>query len=94
MRAMNKIYKYLVKPGTNKIELPKHSTILTAKEQYENAYIWVEFNEAFENDTESRIIKAVMTGDNSELGAYRYIDTVMLGDGRFVIHVYEKAKQI
>ena len=88
---MNRIYKYEinVRNGEITVFMPRKATILSAKMQYGNLYVWAEVNKA--NELEPRTFVVVGTGfDIPETGAFYkldFIDTTI--DETFVWHVYE-----
>ena len=84
--ATKVIHKYPLRVGRNEVELPWGAKILSVANQRENIAMWAEVNDTHEKV--SRLFHVVLTGASAPAPA-RYIGTVMLDGGNFVVHVYE-----
>ena len=87
------IYKYDLIMGDNKLKLPEGSIIIGAKSQYNNIVIYILVEPRVDlNDCITRKICCMTTGTNIEdysTDNYTFIDTIMLNDGSYVVHVLE-----
>lgn len=85
------IWKFeLSNSDTQNISMPKGAEILTAQVQNGTPYIWALVDTIAE--TEIRTIEIFGTGSPilSDMGTSRkYISTIQLLDGRFIVHVFE-----
>ncbi len=93
---MDKVFKYkLGKIGENKntiLYLPRRAQILSLYTQRsgpdETLYLWARVNP--ENPDEIRTFRAFMTGEDLKVGRDdKFIGTVHMADGCFVLHVFE-----
>lgn len=82
---MKKIYKYTVN-HTQRIEMPKDATFLTAQVQHGNICIWAEVE--LEKEMTTYLVHVIPTGDAAPSPALTYLGTVQLMEGVFVYHIY------
>jgi len=89
---MNKIHKVQIAPDDkqHQVTVPKDSHFIAAKALYDGILVYYTFSAA-SSGTEERTILVVLTGQEYDFHTTRYIDTVMLLDGRYVAHVFEVA---
>lgn len=80
------IYKYLLKPGLSKIEMPIGAEILHVAEQNRELCLWARLHLEERRPKEIRKFYAAMTGEADVLGSY--IGTVLTWDG-FVFHFFD-----
>lgn len=85
---MTIIYKYLIHPGNQIIELPVGSKIISTGFQFEDLVIWAEVD-VNSHDTERYMVCAILTGGQfSDLAKkLEFIGTTESLAG-FVCHVY------
>jgi hypothetical protein len=81
------IYKYELKPGYLKIEMPIDAKILHVDEQLGNICIWAEVN--LEHATEVVSFEVVSTGKIMESKFRKYLGTVKLYNGSLIFHVFK-----
>lgn len=87
----HKIYKYKLSAaaGQETIDLPKGATILCAKAQHNDLYIYCSFDIRNEDIPTYRYIEKVHTGALYDSANAKFIDTVMLGGDNYVLHLFE-----
>jgi len=86
---MKRIYKYdLVLTSQQSIYLPLHTKILCAKEQYNSIVIYAEIDT---DVMDEEFVEFIIVGTGHPVPDLnmKYIDTVLLDDGRLVWHVYK-----
>lgn len=84
------IYKYELRPGTTRIDLPSGAKVLTAASQQGKVFVWAEVLPTAE--TETRLFQVFATGQEIPQGmgiAREYIGTVHMEFMGLVFHVYE-----
>lgn len=88
---MSKVFKYdmATAPGSQVITLPKEHKILSVKVQGKKIVLYALVDSS--NQSENIIIDIVMTGA-SIWAEGEYLDTVMLEDGEFVLHLFKRVK--
>lgn len=86
---MKRILKYsLHSEGIYSVRMPEDGIILSCKLQNGHPCIWVLTENAIVNTT--RHFKAFMTGETIPEGVnMEYIETLLLNDDRYVIHLFE-----
>lgn len=90
-----KVYKYkLDAVGTQPVELPVGSKILSVQAQFEQLCLWVLVDPAVNKQTEKRVIEIVGTGiPLRELDGLpitrEFLATVQMRGGSLVWHVFE-----
>lgn len=87
------IWKYELSPNNpiNQIDMPMGAKVLCVQEQYNIPVIWVVIDPRVIN--EKRTFYIQMTGEPFYYDdKKKYIGTVQLQGGSFVIHVFEKVK--
>ena len=87
---MKSIYKYtlLITKDETVLDLPLNSEILSVKEQFGDICIWVKVDLG-ESTIESRKFVIYGTGHKIDKDNLKFIDTVVLFNGSFVLHVFE-----
>ena len=86
---MKSIYKYtLLTTDETILDLPLNSEILSVKEQFGDICIWVKVDLG-ESTLESRKFVIYGTGHKIDKDNLKFIDTVVLFNGSFVLHVFE-----
>ena len=87
---MKSIYKYtlLITKDETVLDLPLNSEILSVKEQFGDICIWVKVDLG-ESTLESRKFVIYGTGHKIDKDNLKFIDTVVLFNGSFVLHVFE-----
>ena len=87
---MKSIYKYtlLITKDETVLDLPLNSEILSVKEQFGDICIWVKVDLG-ESTLESRKFVIYGTGHKIDKDNLKFIDTVLLFNGSFVLHVFE-----
>jgi hypothetical protein len=88
---MKTIYKYKVKrQETQEVEMPIGAQILTAQPIDVNVWIWALVDTEVQG-TEMRRIAVLKTGQEITLNTDQllYVNSVQLGDGELVLHVFE-----
>jgi len=91
---MKKIFKYSLGRSINRLHIPKGAVVLTAQVQKEYICIWV-LVDTNSQLIEERTFEVYPTGMaiNEEKGMERkYINTVQLGGGELIYHVFERVK--
>lgn len=88
---MKKIWKYELPTvaGSTSIEMPFGANILTVQEQHNKPCLWIEADTSA--GMRAKYFTLVETGKvkDPEYG-YKYIGTVQLDGGSYVLHVYER----
>lgn len=96
MKSRCVIHKYTIDwnsvddNGEIRISMPAFARVLCVKNQRENLCIWALVRTDIE--TLDKTFRLVMTGAETERGdeeKWTYIDTVLMSEGAFVIHVFE-----
>ena len=87
MKSINK-YTLLITKDETVLDLPLNSEILSVKEQFGDICIWVKVDLG-ESTLESRKIVIYGTGHKIDKDNLKFIDTVLLFNGSFVLHVFE-----
>lgn len=85
---MNTIWKYSLS-ATRQHQMPKGATVLHAAEQHGEICIWVLLDE--KEPLEMRSFTVLGTGSKFEKAPGKFIGTVLLCQGQFVVHVFEDA---
>ena len=87
---MKSIYKYtlLITKDETVLDLPLNSEILSVKEQFGDICILVKVDLG-ESTLESRKFVIYGTGHKIDKDNLKFIDTVVLFNGSFVLHVFE-----
>lgn len=83
------VFKYPLTPRSHVVELPKGAEILSVANQAETIVLYALVDP--EQPVEPRAIEIILTGEEIVTPQYlgRFIGTVMLGGGSFVVHVFE-----
>ncbi len=91
----NEILKYqLCLTGVTELNLPHNAEILSVNQQKEELFLWAEVDQSNPLPLEKRIFVSIMTGEIfSENVNKKYIGTVLLNSGSFVVHVFEITKE-
>ena len=87
MKSINK-YTLLITKDETVLDLPLNSEILSVKEQFGDICIWVKVDLG-ESTLESRKFVIYGTGHKIDKDNLKFIDTVLLFNGSFVLHVFE-----
>jgi predicted small secreted protein len=88
----NQVWKYLLQPETE-IELSAKSIVLSANEQFGDIYIWIVVDPDPYAYHIKRVFEVYGTGHSiSKVEDLKFIDTVMLNNGAFVFHVFERVE--
>lgn len=82
------IYKYHVSIGSNFLDLPAGSEVLTIERQYNSAVVYVVQPVEF-SGRDYVNIELVGTGAQFNFPSARYIGTVLLNNDNFVLHAFE-----
>lgn len=86
------IFKYQInRTGTTQVRMPVGAKILTVNEQYGELIIHALVTNDTNIGTELRTVESVMTGESitKPIKCYTYIGTVLMGEGAFIVHVFE-----
>lgn len=86
------IWKYVIHPETQEINMPCGSIILSVDVQYEKICIWVEVDlEQVNNPYKTRRFKVYGTGHLISIPHKnrQFIGTVKLSGGSLIFHVFE-----
>lgn len=83
---MNKIYKYLVNPDSEFIQLPFKAEVLTFGVQGTKCYLWAKVDTTT-NLMETRRFLVIGTGQNIEPDNVEFINTFFVSG--FVFHAFE-----
>lgn len=93
---IKKIWKYeLALIGKLLIEMPKDSIILKIGSQNNIPYLWALVNPESENEREFREIEIFQTDEeifNDPTINRIYLDSLILSNGKLVVHVFERTK--
>lgn len=90
MNKISQVWKFMLQPFTQ-LQLPVNSHVLSADAQDGDICIWVLVNTDPTVEHESRFFEVHGTGHQiNEIPELRFIDTVLLNDGHFVFHVFER----
>lgn len=86
---MQKIFKYqLANHGVRHIEMPIDAVILSVREQNNIACLWALVDTS--KQLENRVFDIYVTGEEITVPEQkRFIGTVLLNNGDFVVHVFE-----
>ena len=90
---MSRIWKYQLNKDINRedriniIEMPKGAEILCVKNQYNCPTLYAKVMPYY-SEIELREFKMAHTGETI-LDEWKYIGTVLLDDGEYVLHIYE-----
>lgn len=87
---MKTIWKYILNPKNNIIEMPEGSTILCADSQLDEVCIWVEVNP--KNKLVERELLVVGTGHEIKNNNVKYIGTAKIMQETIILHVFEFCK--
>ena len=89
---MNVVYKYKLETiGNQLIEMPIESKILTVQKQYGVIVMWCMVDTR--KEIKERIIRIIGTGFDPT-GYGEYINTVQLGEGNLVLHVFDDGYKV
>ena len=87
----HKIYKYILastlEPRVT-LKIPKGSAVMCVAKQYNNIVIWVRVVN-LDAPKEERTFILALTGEDIPIDAF-YYGTILLDEGRYVIHVLEE----
>lgn len=90
---IRKVFKYQLKiQAEQEIELPSHSRILSVKNQRNSIVLYAEVREDIKETKKIKVF-LVCTGDKVPLDATLFLDTVLLNNGIYVLHVYLSGSQ-
>ena len=85
-----KIYKYILKHDVNLLALPYKSQILSVKNQHNKIVLYALVDPEEKEMQKRTFIVATTGGMEVDSGTHQFIDTVMLANGAYVVHVFEK----
>ena len=84
-----KIFKYELNLGETVLEMPEPAKILSVQAQNNKPVLYVLIDE--EESLVKKRIRVVATGQAADLfDAGKYIGTIMLDGGNFVLHAFEE----
>lgn len=86
---MSRVLKYHIIEGITTHPLPAGSEILSAKEQRGSIVVYALVPDEFEG-MQIHHFMTVGTGQETPFDGYTFIDTLMLWEGRLVLHVFYK----
>lgn len=90
---IKKVFKYQLKIQTEQeIELPLHSRVLSVKNQRNSIVLYAEVREDIKETKKIKVF-LVCTGDRVPSEATLFLDTILLNDGIYVLHVYLNGSQ-
>jgi hypothetical protein len=86
----NSVYKYIVKnlATENIIRMPIGAEIIPVAQQHKQLVVWA-IVDPKQTTVEPRIVKCVLTGQVTGLAGYVFLDTILLDNGNFVVHVFK-----
>lgn len=85
---IRKVFKYQLKiQAEQEIELPSHSRVLSVKNQRNSIVLYAEVREDIKETKKIKVF-LVCTGDKVPSDATLFLDTVLLNNGIYVLHVY------
>ena len=85
---MTMIYKYVLQPGRNVIQLPQFTQVLTVQMQDDDMCLWARVN--ITKPLNTRVFDVVGTGHAmSDDPRLLYVATVQMAGGALVWHVFE-----
>ena len=82
------IWKFTLSESEKQFSMPTGARILSADEQHGQVCIWAEVDPAM--DPEDRRFSVYGTGHGLPDNPGRFIGTVKLASGAFIMHVYEQ----
>lgn len=83
-----KIFKYKLSIGITTLKIPAPAKILSVQTQEGEPMVYAMVDDKKEF-VEKKIL-TVMTGKENDLEGFRFIGTLMLSGGMFVLHAFEK----
>jgi hypothetical protein len=87
--ARKVIHKYQLQfNDTVSVQMPRGAKVLSAKEQYGSIYVWAEVDPD-EPVFTTRTFRMHGTGHGHDAENNVFIDTVMMREGAFVLHIFE-----
>ena len=85
------VWKQELKPGVATYELPEGAQILSVAFQRGTPQMWYLCNPSPDHGQEDRVIVFTGTGHPLEnVGAHKFIGTMLTEDQNFVFHVFER----
>ena len=90
---IRKVFKYQLKiQAVQEIELPSHSRVLSVKNQRNSIVLYAEVREDIKETKKIKVF-LVCTGGKVPSDATLFLDTVLLNNGIYVLHVYLSGSQ-
>ena len=90
---IRKVFKYQLKiQEEQEIELPSHSRVLSVKNQRNSIVLYAEVRKDIKETNKIKVF-LVCTGDKVPSDATLFLDTILLNDGNYVLHVYLSGSQ-
>ena len=77
-------------PGLCTLAMPKGAQVLSVQAQADRAVLWALVDP--EAEREAREFRMLLTGDEFRQEPLSHLGTVQLHDGRYVLHVFERAR--
>jgi hypothetical protein len=88
---MKKVYKYgLPQHGPATLVMPAGAELLHVGHQWDHVHLWAMVDERVA-ETEPRRIYVAQTGEDLPEDRKRYLGTVLMMHGEYVVHVFELA---
>ena len=84
-----KIYKYEIGPDITELQLPKGAQLLHGALQNDSMFVWALVDPS-EVEKELRTVLFTGTGHPVPDGTWRYMNTLLVQNGAFVFHVFER----
>ncbi len=85
---MKTIHKYILRDGDSKISVPINHKVLSVGNQDDKVCVWIEVNTR--HKLSDKVFEVYCTGQQIPDGNRKFIGTVLLDSGCFVLHVYER----
>lgn len=83
------IYKYELSKPVNEFEFEKDARIISVTEQNKKIVMYVLHIEPKDKRKEKKKIAVIQTGHDFDFAVTRFLGTVGLRDGEFVVHIFE-----
>ena len=85
-----RIFKHIVESSDSVLTVGWESRILTAKKQRDQIVVY--YAESFSQSKQQIRIKTFLTGEAlPEISNMHFLDTILMNDGYFVVHVFWKS---
>lgn len=88
MTAWSAIWKFEIAAGIP-TEMPVGAVVLSVKEQFGRVCLWAKVDTCA-TEKEVRHFEIITTGITRSMDGLVFIDTVLLDEGQYVVHVFER----